>query len=995
MMPVRSLAFSLSLTLLLACPVSPSGVDAQSAGDAASNPDHASPDAGTDDQGQTPNDAALPDSAQADSQQTGTCGLVFDPEPLEFTAQRLGERVDLLINVINDSDNDVAVTAVSIGENTVANEFAIASDNPFHSGLIPAGDIGNSRGVKISYTPRDALTDTGFLRVVTTCPETPIFLAELNGDFANVPSIIVTDSADVDSPAVSGVDFDQVGQGFFVEQQIFIKNVSAGSALTVEGVVLDPSTGTNFSVQTDRSLAYTLSAWEGFCAGSYDCDSGRQEVCVGGACQSAAGNYIDQVVVTVRFAPISLTEQWANLRVHSDDPSTALLTIPIHGIGVPPESCPDRLHAPGVWNEITEECVYTCSIGWVDQNGDLNAVNNSDGCESNCTINNAALPDQPDLGSIDANCDGMDGDPSEGFFVDLYASSGGDGSKAHPFNSLQAGLDAANASLTMKKVFLADESFTLNSSLQIPNGVSLFGGYVVYGQPETERWKTRSGLTVFNGPNPAVIAENVSSASRLQKISINGGPGSADNKHAVALKAINSGGLILEGVTLSSGHGFSGSNGAAGSAGTAGAAGGPGLAACNESTCNFWDDLAGCQGCKEGGLAGETPACATNGGGGQGGQGGFISYLDGTTQSLVTLHDGAITASGQYLDSAQQPFARDDDHDSFVDDISGYIVKISGASNHANNGRFTITEQVSGGRVKLGNAVGLVNESNLSFELIQQFGSLDGDANQARVAGGDGADRMGSNLYAMCYGADGGAGTAGLYGNPGAGGQAQLPNIIGYDLVSGDGQNGSAGLPDATGGSGGGGGAGGDCGDYVNNGCNSAPLCGVSGWGGGGGGGGSAGCAGGAGAGGTGGGSSVAILAIDSALSVIACTLNTGDGGNGGAGGAGGVGGAGGNGGAGSNNTATTGKGGAGGAGGHGAYGGGGAGGAGGDSVGIVYAGQAPVQSGVSSFNLGTVGNGGAGGQGAPQGYCQHNDSSACGDGRDGADGRRENILAL
>ncbi|MFH1807382.1 MAG: hypothetical protein ABIJ09_01455 [Pseudomonadota bacterium] len=973
---------------LLACPVEPTGLDASVARDASVGIDRATGhDATTTDSGR---DAAMQDLARSDAT-TSSCGISFEPNPATFDATRLSLRVDQLINLVNNSDTDVSVTSVSIVNNSTANEFAIAADSPFTAGIIPSGSIGNSRGVKVSYTPRDALADTSDLQVVTTCPGHPIFTVELNGQFVASPTIVVTDYADVDTPMVSSVDFGDVRQSSYSEVQLFIKNITAGSALTVQGAALNPTTGTPFTSSTDRSLPYTLSQWDSFCAGTHECDTGRQEVCVGNACQSSAGFYLDQVVVTVRFTPTTVGEQWVNLRIHSDDAVTAVHTIAIRGNGVPTTDCPARFHAPGAWNPSTLVCVYTCESGWVDLNGDLNALNNSNGCETQCTAGSS--DDVPDLNGLDSNCDGMDGDPTKGFFVSLTAPAGGTGSQSLPFNSLQAGLTAASTDLVKKNLYLADETYTSTSTVVIPPGIKVYGGYVVQGQPDGQKWRTRTGITSISGPSTAVSVTGASAQTVLQKIVVRATNGTGASVHSIALKAVNSPGLELEAVTLQAGNGVPG---AAGSNGNAGAGGNPGTAG-----------KAGCQwngpfvNCKDGGRGGAAAACAATSPGAHGGQGGYLNATVNQTIVRGTWYDGVTVASGQYLDSATAHFFRDDDGDFAVDDITGYVIEITNSNNFTNQGRFTITELVSDQRVKLGNASGLVSETNLTFKLITQYGALDGDDNTVGAQGGSGGDRAGSALYASCYGQAGFAGVDGQHGNPGAGGAVRATRIVGTDLLTGDAFDGEDGVGDAAGGTAGGGGGGGDCG-YGNASCVAAPNCGFNSWGGGGGAGGSAGCPGQKGAAGTGGGSSIGILAINSPLDVIGCTITTGNAGDGGAGGNGGAGGTGGSSGApgagagaGLSLVPTSGAGGQGGQGGRGGFGGGGGGGAGGDTIGIAYSGGAPVQSGVNTITTGTAGNGGSGGTGATTGFCNRANSSECGDGQDGSDGRDQSVQQL
>jgi len=123
-----------------------------------------------------------------------------------------------------------------------------------------------------------------------------------------------------------------------------------------------------------------------------------------------------------------------------------------------------------------------------------------------------------------------------------------------------------------------------------------------------------------------------------------------------------------------------------------------------------------------------------------------------------------------------------------------------------------------------------------------------------------------------------------------------------------------------------------------------------------GGGGACGGCGGTGGGAGGGGGGSIALLAYQSPIKLLGATLTASAGGAGGMGGGGGAGTAGGTGGAAAEDAC------GGGGGGHGAGGGAGGGGAGGVSVGIFYAGSAPVSDVATQIFAGTAGLGGTGG---------------------------------
>lgn len=192
-------------------------------------------------------------------------------------------------------------------------------------------------------------------------------------------------------------------------------------------------------------------------------------------------------------------------------------------------------------------------------------------------------------------------------------------------------------------------------------------------------------------------------------------------------------------------------------------------------------------------------------------------------------------------------------------------------------------------------------------------------------------------------GDDGRAGRNGLNGAPGSA-AAALGTFTAEGYVPAQGGSGAAGSPGQGGGGGGASRA-------------SATCTGASG-----GAGGQGGCGGGGGRGGGGGGASVGVLSWNSMLTFDACEIVAGRGGQAGQGGAASLGGRGQAGGSGGDANATVAAGGQGGRGGNGGLGGPGAGGSGGPSLGIVFAGTAPVRNRDTQTTLGEPGGGGESG---------------------------------
>lgn len=922
-------------------------------------------------------DAAHVDTG-SDAASQPACGITFDPSPVDFGASRIGVPVTRVVTMHNGSETAVTVFSALINPNSTANEYAVDSANSFTSGSI---GIGQSQSITIIYTPRDGVPDTATLQVTTQCQPTAVFSVTLIAEFKSSPAIAVTEFANTSTPGLVTLPFGDVRQSVISEKKVFIKNTELDSALVIQSIVLSPATGTDFRITVDRSGVQSLSQWTATCtAPAVGCDTARQETCVEGACQETAGTWVDQVVVRVQFVPTRLGAQSAQLRIVNNDttPSAdANYVISLTANGIAAYDCEQRSFADGVWDG--SQCVWACQVGHVDANGDLNlsqTPGTSNGCEYACS-GNAGAADPPDLNGVDANCDGMDGKPEEGYFVALSASPGGDGSMASPYNTMSAGLNAADTSTTRKKVYLSNETYNLTTTLNLPEGVSLYGGYVYLGASPDQRWHQRTGVTTLNGATTALYAAGIFVPTLLQKIVITSATGTSGDRSSIVLHAVDSSGLTLEGVSLVAGQGARGADGAPGNAGANGLPGAVGADGCDMNS--------GGASCAIGG-AGGAPQC-TGTQGGPGGNGGFgfynpDTYLIATDASdydvsSVLYGTGSITASTRTFSIASTPF--------LVDHV-GYYINIFNAGYAGNQGRKRITQVPTAGSTTFGLEYDLANASGLTWQLETNAGAETGKRNSAGTAGGTPGGHQGSVAPQLCLGALGGAGRDGSNGTSGQGGTAAASSISGADgWVDGDGAAGGNGVNNATGGTGGGGGGGGDCALWFDP-YNCFQDC-VSDYGGGGGGGGSAGCPGTAGGGGSGGGSSIGILAIRSPISIIGGSISTNNGGVGGAGGAGGTGGVGGGTGGAGGSVATGGSGiersasgGAGGRGGAGGAGGGGGGGAGGDSIGIVYRGSTPVQSGGVSITVANGGQGGTGGSGT---------------GANGPNGRSQQTLAL
>ncbi len=552
-------------------------------------------------------------------------------------------------------------------------------------------------------------------------------------------------------------------------------------------------------------------------------------------------------------------------------------------------------------------CSFACKPGWANANGSQN-----DGCE--CQI----IPgiDIPGDG-IDQNCDGVDGDSSQGIFVAKTGSDSNPGTVAAPFATIGKGIATA---VTAKKslVFVAAGAYAGN--LEMAAGVSIYGGY---GKQFAVR-DIKAFESVIVGVAPpagdaiTLHCKDIVGAPPALPTRVDGATilGAAAQKYGTSSYAVLSAGcdtrFSVQNCKIVAGNGADGLLGAAGVVGASGVAGGAGL-----GSKDIGHPICGPNDPNPGGAAGALMCGTTNVSGGAGG-----------------------TAICPDFDEASVPPVCPDFK----------AVQNSKPEEYGKNGQGPSPGKggIPGGDAYIDPNDG-VTTSCIKYKAI--------GCNDCMVA-----------LKAL-YGLDGKAGTNGSSGNSGTGGSGG--QVVGGVWVGGTGYAGGAGGP------GSGGGGGGAAGGVEVIGC--LQVDGFSDIGGSGGGGGSGGCGGTGGQGGGAGGGSftVFIIAAPSGMPILSAnTLLGGKGGNGGTGGTGGYGGlpgAAGFGGSGAEDNMKTfcgTKGGAGSSGGHGGHAGGGGGGAGGAAVLIGVSGvPADIVAGYNTANtfemLGVAGIGGVGGSSA------------------------------
>ncbi len=560
-------------------------------------------------------------------------------------------------------------------------------------------------------------------------------------------------------------------------------------------------------------------------------------------------------------------------------------------------------------NRTIPDCKVVCSADYFNIDG-----NPGNGCECHL-LAGADLP-----GGGDTNCDGIDGDVTQGIFVAKYGHDTNPGTIDAPLLSLKAALDLATSS-GKRDVYVATGVYP--EAVFLRANVGLYGGY-------SADFRVREPLayeTVILGQTPTTDVPGAVNA-----IGISGGAAGTTTLDGFVVIGANNrtpGGnsigvyvrdcdasLAIRGSRVVGGQGGNGVQGTPGAAGAGGTAGSAGV--------NAKD------------LPSTVCAAAQFNGGGQGG-----TRTCGTDNVDVSGGAGG-TAVCPVFDESKPDCPQDQ-----------------------NQTRQTLENGVSGKNDTTGAGVGgeagldsMISYNSYSTGLFGGCTSS-GSASNCGLCIVPDDSKQGASGVPGSTGPEGAAGTA-------CAGAGAIVNGVWVPPAAGNG-----GLGVAGGGGGGGGAAGGvetrDC---------STRSRGNSDIGGSGGGGGSGGCgAAGGTAGGSGGGSFGIFLAFatnpGTIPTVADCTIESGRGGDGGSGGNGGVGGRGGAGAAGGLDGASDGvtfcssAGGFGANGGPGGHGGGGGGGCGGPAYGLFVNGAAAaLTDAYKAANLQFTGTGSGGGGG-------------------------------
>ena len=262
---------------------------------------------------------------------------------------------------------------------------------------------------------------------------------------------------------------------------------------------------------------------------------------------------------------------------------------------------------------VNSTCQFACAAGYIDLNNDP-----ADGCEYACTT--TSLTDLPDLAFTDANCDGIDGELSNGIFVSPSGTDSAAGTRAAPKQTLAAALAAATSE-GKRDIYVAHGSYTGPLQLTgIFSALNVAGGY----HPTT--WQRANNLAAdVVGGNPALVIDS-SNNMLVQLLKFQGADGTAGSPSTYGAKVVESNGVKLEGVELRSGNALAGTDGQSQGAAANGNPGGNGNEGCYSDprtspsdyifACNFGLIHDSCLGGNNGAQGGASSCGAAGGNGG-------------------------------------------------------------------------------------------------------------------------------------------------------------------------------------------------------------------------------------------------------------------------------------------------------------------------------------------------------------------------------------------
>jgi hypothetical protein len=412
--------------------------------------------------------------------------------------------------------------------------------------------------------------------------------------------------------------------------------------------------------------------------------------------------------------------------------------------------------------------------------------------ENGCECNRGAV-DVPDPDFIDSNCDDVDGDRQQAFFVSAAAGHDsnevppGDGSLANPFRTLPAAIQVANQ--VNRPILLDAGEYVVDSTLVVPAGVRIHGGYR-YNQnlAQWSRAARNINETRITGTNIVLRYRDLDRETLLDNVVVVATNARTETHASIGIHVINGGDfLTLRDVEVRAGQGGPGRAGNNGSQSVGAVVGSPGA-----NTNAVRPGV--------GGVGGTNPRCLMeNTGGGVGGDGARSASAN-VAATAGTAGQGADAANG-----AGGPGGADDQPGR--QGLTG-----RSGTNGSNSGPANAEGMVLDLNVQNGPVIPLV------WQPRQSQAAMNGTAGTGGGGGGGGGGATGLANSQGGGGGGGGAGGCGGQGGDGAyggggsfglflvGGHVKVINSRISSAAGGDGGDGGDGAPGESGAAGGSGG---------------------------------------------------------------------------------------------------------------------------------------------------------------------------------------------
>jgi hypothetical protein len=440
--------------------------------------------------------------------------------------------------------------------------------------------------------------------------------------------------------------------------------------------------------------------------------------------------------------------------------------------------------------------------------------------DGGCLDAGVDIPDDFD----DINCDGIDGNRDEAIFVDREVSVSGDGTPESPMRTLAEALELARLSRDTKKaIYIADGQYT-EENLNISFPISLYGNYGGIGSWTRSRIRQTTinggtnglGLTI-RGVDAGVDAGVVVLIDRL---TIRSATSTSPSAPSIAMRVVDSQGILLRNVSLVAGTGANGSAGTPGTSGSVGARGGDGSV--GDATNPGSGGARGVGLVKSGGMGGKGGGSFDDQQDGGTGDSDTLGGTRGTRADVGNVSNCGTAAGGDGSNGAQGDTGTAGTAGNGIGALSGdtWVAHSGGVGGPGLSGNggggggggarcintTTVpTTSASGGGGGGGGAAGTGGtggaggrggEASIGLLLVR---------GQVRLEGGTVSGGQGGNGG---LGGDGGAGGSGGGGGNGGNGQ-EVSNLMGTVVArGGKGGNGGRGGDGGQGGAGGGGGGG-------------------------------------------------------------------------------------------------------------------------------------------------------------------------------------------